>query len=202
MSKYEKRLSPAVSAQDYHNKIKVGNDGNEYVSRANKKMVFKWYKIKDMNECSSAEKYYMQFPQNYLQKNFYKYDLKQIEYKLNIAKKELEKENIYLIKIGWKRVYNFIDYAWENAETYIKNKYFKENKKINRYDILDKANFIFYTESTEFWSQNDGMFKMQWSLNKNGKKIAFEILRKIFKNKFIEPKNRGKAIIIKLNKNI
>ena len=114
----------------------------------------------------------------------------------------MEKENIYLIKIGWKKVYNFIDYAWEDAEIYIKNKYFKENKKINRYDILDKANFIFYTESTEFWSQNDGMFKIQWSFNKNGKKSAFEILRKIFKNKFLEPKNRGKAIIIKLNKNI
>jgi hypothetical protein len=202
MSKYETRPSPPFSAQDYPNKIKVGNDGNEYISRADKKMVFKWYKIKNMSEYSSAEKYYMQFPQNYLQKNFYKYDLEQVEDKLNIVKKELEKENIYLIKIGWKRVYNFIDYAWEDVETYIKNKYFKENKKINRYGILDKANFIFYTESTEFWSQNDGMLKMQWSLNKNRKKSAFEILRKIFKNKFVEPKNSGKAIIIKLNKNI
>ncbi len=38
MSKYEKRPSPPVSAQDFPNNIKIGNDGNEYVSKPDKKI--------------------------------------------------------------------------------------------------------------------------------------------------------------------
>ena len=62
MSKYEKRESPPVSAQDFPNKIRKGNDGEEYVSRADKNKVYRWYKIKSMDKCSTPKKYYMQFP--------------------------------------------------------------------------------------------------------------------------------------------
>ena len=180
MSKYEKRESPPVSAQDFRNKIKQGNDGEEYVSRADKNKVYRWYKIKSMDKCSTAEKYYMQFPENYLQKKFCKYDLKKLEMKIKRVKKELKQKNIYLFKIGWKNVYHFINYAWEDAREH------------------NKDNFIFYTEKALFWAQNSGELTLQWSLQKGVKKDVFEIFHKIFKNKFIQQKRVENAIVLLL----
>ena len=172
----------------YPNKIKIGNDGFEYVSKFNKNKVFRWYKIKNMNECISPEKYYMQFPQNYLQKKFIKYNNKSIERKINTIKKILIKENIYLLKIKWKNNYNYSDNAWYNAQEIIKKKT-KSNTLVN---------FIFYTESLFFWSKNTGKLNFQWDLDKKSKKYVFNLLKKKFKNKFIMPKSSSKAIIIKL----
>jgi hypothetical protein len=201
MSKYEKRDSPSYSAQDYPNKIKIGNNGLKYVSKSDKNKVFRWYKIKDMNECNNPDKYYMQFPENYLQKKFYKYNTIKVEEVLNKVKEELILKNIYLIKIGWKNNYNLIDNAFDEATEFIIKKYFKD-KKLSKYEILDShlANFIFYTENRLFWSKNSGELSLQWVLYKNSKKEAFDILRKYFKNKFIEPKSSSKTITIKLNK--
>ena len=81
MSKYIKRNSPPLSAQDYPNKIKNGNDGLEYISKSDKNKIFRWYKINSMDKSISAKKYYMQFPKNYLQKKFNKYNSKIIEKK-------------------------------------------------------------------------------------------------------------------------
>jgi hypothetical protein len=199
-SKYEKRPSPPVSAQDFPNHIKIGNDGNEYVSRPDTKKIYRWYKVKSMDDSTSAEKYFMQFPKYYMQKKFYKFDIKKFEENIKSVKKELAAKNIYLIKLGWKKIWDFIDYAWEDAQFYIKDKYYKHDKKINNYNILDVANFIFYTDYRTFWAQHDGILSMQWNLNKNAKKEAFEIFKKKFKNNFVEPKSSSKAIIINLKK--
>lgn len=198
MSKYEKRPSPPQSAQDYPNIIKTGNDGNEYVSRPDKNKIYKWYKIKSMDETTSAEKYYMQFPENYNQKKFFKYDIKKFEEKIKSVKKELIKKNIYLIKLGWKNIGNFSDFAWAEATSYIKDKYYKDQKKTDHYYLVENANFILYTEHDTFWAQHDGLLSMQYNLNSNAKKDAFEIFKKNLKNAFIEPKSSSKAIIIKL----
>lgn len=198
MSKYEKRPSPPYSAQDYPNIIKKGNDGNKYVSRPDKNKIYKWYKIKYMEETTSPEKYYMQFPENYNQKKFFKYDIKKFENSIKSIKKELIKKNIYLIKLGWNKIWNFSDYAWSSATNYIKNKYYKDDKKIDHYYLVENANFIFYTENNTFWAQHDGLLYMQYNLNNNAKKEAFEIFKKNLKKSFIEPKSSAKAIIIKM----
>ena len=200
MFKYKKQKFPLLLAQDYPNKIKLGNDGLEYISKPNKNNIFKWIKIKNMEDCKSASVYYMQFPENYLQKNFYKYKLNFIDNNLKIIKKELEKEHIYLFKIGWKKSYNYLDFAWEYARTYIFKKYIKKTdiKIDTSYNIMDYANFIFYTEKNEFFFQNDGELSIQWNLDKKSKIYAFQIFKKYFKTKFIEPKNSTNAIIIKI----
>jgi len=74
-SKYLKRHSPPVSAQDHPNKIMKGNDEEEYVSKPNKNGIYKWHKLVWKN---TAEEYYMQFPENYLNNKFYKYDTTQL----------------------------------------------------------------------------------------------------------------------------
>ena len=202
MSKYEKRKSPNVSAQNYPNKIKIGNDGLEYISKPDKNNIFKWIKIKDMENCKSAKVYYMQFPENYLQKKFYKYNnLDKVKNKLLLVKKELEKKDIYLFNVGWKNVYNFSDSAWHEARKYVFKKYFKKfDVKIKTlYNIMDYSNFIFYTDKDYFWSQNSGKLYIKWFLlNNDIKQYVFNIFKKYFKNKFIEPKNKSKEIIISL----
>ena len=181
MSKSIKIDGKILLAIKFPNKMKIGKDGYEYVSKLNKNKVFRWYKLKNMNECSSPEKYYMQVPQNYLQKKFIKYNNKSIEKKLNTIKKILKKENIYLLKIKWKNNYKYSDIAWYNAE---------EKSKSN--------NFIFYTEHSFFWSQHTGKLNFQWNLDRKSKKIVFNLLKKNFNRKFIMPKSLSKAIIIKL----
>jgi hypothetical protein len=43
-AKYAQRPSPPVSAQDYKNKIKLGNDGNKYISSPDANGIYKWKK--------------------------------------------------------------------------------------------------------------------------------------------------------------
>jgi hypothetical protein len=181
MSKYIKINEKILLAIKFPNKMKIDNNDSEYVSKLDKNKVFRWYKIKNMNQCKSPEKYYMQFPENYLQKKFIKYNNKSIEKKLNSIKKILKKENIYLLKIKWKNNYNYSDNAFYNAE---------EKSKSN--------NFIFYTEHSFFWSQNTGKLIFQWNLDRKSKKIVFDLLKKKFNKKFIMPKSLSNAIIIKL----
>jgi hypothetical protein len=218
MTKYNERPSPPFSASEHKNEVKIGNDGNNYVSRANKNNIFRWYIIE---ECNTAEKYYMQFPKYYLDKKFIKFNLKETETKLKKIKNILKKNNIYLFKIGWKNIGSFIDYAWMDAreiiiEKYGKQKYFKDivekirkdnsiDKKKTDYDILRKNfynifNLIFYTDNRSFFSLNNGDLELQWNLDKNSKDIVTDILRKEFKKKYIIPKSINKSIIIKLNK--
>jgi hypothetical protein len=197
MSKSIKIDGKITYAKDFPNKIKNFDDGFEYVSKLDKNKVFKWYKIKSILYCNSPEKYYMQFPENYLQKKFNKYNNKSIEKKLNTIKKILKKKNIYLLKMKWAGNYNYIDNAWFNAEKIIMKK-IKNNNIVSRTNILKKSNFIFYTENSFFWSQNTGKLTIQWNLHKDSKKIVFDLLKKKFNKKFIMPKSISKAIIIKL----
>ncbi len=185
LTKYNKRSSPPVSAQNYPNEIKNGNDGEEYVSRPDKKGIFKWHKIN--YDVKSAHDYYMQLPHIYLDKKFIKYDISNTLKKLKNIEKELKKHNIYLLHIGWKGVGNFIDNAWDEARLILSKK-------------TDSSNIIFYTDNRMFWATHKGELSMQWDLDKHSKIIANDIFTKEFKKKYIPPKNITKEIIIKLNK--
>ena len=185
LKKYNKRPSPPVSAQDFPNEIKVGNDGKEYVSRSDKKGIFKWHKIN--YDVKTAYDYYMQLPQIYLDKKFIKYDIDNTLKKLKNIEKELKKHNIYLLYIRWKNVGNFIDNAWDEARLIL-------SKKTN------PTNFIFYTDNRMFWALHEGELSMQWDLDKQSKIITNDIFTKEFKKSYIPPKNITKAMIIKLKK--
>jgi hypothetical protein len=128
----------------------------------------------------------MQFPENYNQKKFFKYDIKKFENSIKSIKKELTKKNIYFIKLGWNKIWNINQFAWSSATNYIKNKYYKDDKKIDYYYLVENANFIFYTENNTFWTQHDGLLYMQYNLNNSAKKEAFEIFKKNLKKSFIE----------------
>lgn len=46
----KKRPSPSESAVIFRNGIKLGNDGNEYISNPDKNGVYKWKRLKTMNK--------------------------------------------------------------------------------------------------------------------------------------------------------
>lgn len=174
-----KRPSPSDSAQKNPDKIMIGNDDYEYVSRQDKNGIYKWHKIVWKN---TAEEHYMQFPENYLNKKFYKYKTTNLLKKFEKIKNELKKYNILFFEIKWKNVYNFIDYAWEEADKIAK----------------DNSPFIFYTNHSLFWSKKTGEINIKWDLPKKKFEIVNKLFKNVFRNKYIEPKNKNKAIIIKL----
>ena len=79
-------------------------------------------------------------------------------------------------------MYYFIDAAWEEAD------------KIAKY----KKPFIFYTNQSLFWSKNKGYIDIKWDLPKNVFETVDKILKDIFGSKYVRPKNKNKAIIIKI----
>ena len=94
----------------------------------------------------------------------------------------MKKNNILFLEIGWKRVYHFIDYAWEEAD------------KMAKY----KNPFIFYTSRSLFWSKNKGYIDIKWDLPKKEFETVDKILKDVFRSKYSRPKNKNKAIIIKI----
>ena len=182
------RPSPSVSAQDFPDKVKEGNDKNMYVSKPDKNGIYKWKQIVNKK---TAEEFYFQYPEIYLDKKFKKYDYKPTLKILEKVKKELEENHIYLFFMKWKKVGNFIDYAWTDAQQEIL-------KKKNTDPNPLKNNFLFYLENDLFYSQKKGELTLQWNLNKKELDILSEIFQKYFGKKYIRPKNKTKSIIIKL----
>jgi hypothetical protein len=220
-SKYITRKSPPVSATKFPNKIKLGNDGNEYISKPDKNKVYKWKLIKQMDQCKDANNFYLQFPKYYLDKKFIKYNFNNTYKKLNKILNILKKENIFLLNIGWKNVYNFVDNAWYDAKKILIKKYgskkfvkdkikiLKEkhsiSKKLSDKTILeiyylDIFNIIFYTNFTEFFSLNNGNLYLQWNLTSNIRSYVNSLFKNEFGKKYIEPKNINNAMLIKLDK--
>jgi len=182
------RPSPSESAQDFPDKVKKGNDKNFYVSKPDKNGVYKWKKIVDKK---TAEDFYNQYPEIYLDEDFKKYDYKPTLKTLEKAKKELEENHIYLFLIPWKKTTNFVDSAWSEALDLISKK-----KNVNQESW--KNNFLFCMESDIFFSQKRGEITLQWNLDKKALDILSEIFNKYFGKKYIKPKNKRKSIIIKL----
>ena len=66
------RPSPTQSAIDFPDKVKEGNDKNMYVSKSDKNGIYKWKKIVNKK---TAEEFYNQYPEIYLDKKFKKYNI-------------------------------------------------------------------------------------------------------------------------------
>ena len=57
-AKYANRPGPpyAANAEDCKGRIKIGNDGNMYISKADKKGIYKWFKVKNDSSTKSSRK--------------------------------------------------------------------------------------------------------------------------------------------------
>lgn len=197
--KYKDRPSPPYPANDYPNEIKEGNDKNSYISRADKNGTHKWIKFKEMDQCDTAEDYYLQFG-----KYEQKYDIKKIAKAFATAQKELEKEHIYLRKIGWKTVWDFVDNAEDDCieelleVPYIKN--LLKKSKMPEYEILDVVSYLFFSDFNQFWATVDGALNIQHRLLKKDKKKFIEIMEKYLGQNFVWNGKEKQTIVIKFPK--
>lgn len=189
-NKYNTRNSPNVSAQDYPNKIKQGNDKVLYISKADKNNIYKWVKLKEIYDCKSAEEYYFQFPENKIKDfNIKKQNLMKI---LNLLSKLLIKNNIFFIYTGWSGVYNFVDNSWSKAENIISKKL-----KISSTEVLDRIQFIIYSDFNLYSAIKNNTLYLQQNISRQKDYIDY-IFKSIFGRSY-NFKSLKNTINIKLN---
>lgn len=193
------RPSPSMHASEWKNKIKDGNDGRQYVSLPDKNGVYKWKKIKNGEEAKTPEEYYSQFPEN--KKYIVKYDTYDVLSKLKLISDELTKHHIYIFPVGWKKVWWFIDFAWDDATNILKKKSYVYNKLTNKDTLfIDVVSYIFFTENRLYWSSIKGILNLQHQIRKEDKKIIIDTFKKYFGKRFSWSGSDPKTLNIKLLK--
>jgi len=160
-SKYTDRPSPPVSAQDYPNKIKEGNDGNKYISIADKNNIYKWKKISTKK---SAEEYYKQYP-----------GYQKAIYDTNFFLSRMSKLKKYLLKIGIK--FYFIKWKLYGNNSF-DIEYFQEDYNLDE-------NYILYSERRLYTDCRDkkGIMHLIHNVPLNLRSKVNYILQQIFPNR-------------------
>ena len=195
---------PDYDAVQCKNTPVIGKDGKLYLSIQNKKAEYVWKLIKDMVETKSPEEYYAQFPNIEI-----KYDIEPTIDKLVKAKEDLEAENIYLLSVRWTGVWDFVDYAWDDAIMALKNspKIYEildlEPKQRNNYfvvknEIFKKISFVFVSSYAMFWARVNGDLFFQFNIMRKDKKKIINTFKQYFGNKFQWMGKTKDAIIIKI----
>lgn len=195
VEKYANRPSPPYHANECKNMILEGSDGDsEYISSPNKNGVYSWKKLKGL-DANSAEQYYGQFPET---KNLKpKYNFKPVLKKLNTAARQLEKHNIHLVRIGWRNVGDWVDWAETDALYTIAKKCGLKDDR----DVYGKISYIFYTDNRRFWSiVKDGKLYLSHNILKHDKPIVDKVFKKIFGTSYLWKLSNAKNIIINLPK--
>lgn len=194
VEKYKDRPSPPYHAADAPNWVILGNDKYYYISRKNKSGIYQWKRLKqteDENLTKSAYEYYSQFKD-------YKplYDIKPFIKNIKKVKKDLEKHKIFLVPIGWSKVWDFIDYAWDDAQEYVEKK-----TKTGHFDVLETHSFLLYTDHRLFWAiHKDGEVTIQHNILKKDREFIIETFKKYFGKSYSWNGSDRKTITIKLKK--
>jgi hypothetical protein len=184
-NKNKERPVPPYRPEDCKDDILMGNDNHKYISKPNKDNIYKWIKYKEPEETTCPETFFKQFSDD-----IQKYKTTNTVTNLQEMQKELRNKDIYLFEIGWKDVWNYIDFAWEEAkkvEDKIKN-------KINRNEV----SIMFYTKLALYRASVDGTLSLQHNILKKDKKDVTEILHKYFGKKAKWNLSNSKVIDIKL----
>lgn len=179
------RPSPTVSAQSYPNKIRKGNDGKEYISRADKNGVYHWKVLKGMGDTKNPEEYYLQFPDYKPQK--YNADEAIIGLR-NIAPK-LKKLGIYVINVGWDTVWDFSDYHFARIEEILHSRKLDTNTPT-----------VSYSSHRKYWASRNGEFYLKHNLVGLKRQDIINIFTEEFGKRFEWDGKNEHSILIKLKK--
>ena len=155
-----------------------------------------------MEDAKSAFEYYGQYPN--IKPN---YNVIPTVKKLEKVKKELAENNIFLLEIGWEKVWDYVDYAWDDAMEFLDNnesikKLKKKSKSRNigsYYYLLATVSFILYSNYTLFWSSIDGKLPFQFNILERDKDAVIKIFKKYFPKEFSWSGNKKDAIMIRIN---
>ncbi len=157
-------------AQDLPNKVKTGDDYEEYVSRINSVGIYQWTKILHTIECKTASEYYNQWPRYYLRWStcIQKYDTESTFKALQEIQTDLSKHLIYITFSTWANSQNSEEFA-ENRINHdlVSTDHFQQMQKNN--PQLDIYNFVaknisklIITEDELFLSTTSSVLKIQY----------------------------------------
>lgn len=192
--KYSIRPSPPYHAHNFPNKIKIGNDENEYISKQDKNGIYKWVKIELKK---SAEEYYKQFP-NY-KKSIY--DSSFLTKKIKDLSKSLKKIGVTFYFVKWNECSQYgsrVDYeCWSenrNKDFPIFYDGWSENND-------PSGNYIVYFESRLYWDSRlkYGIMHMDHFINKKLRNKTNEILQEYFPNRTNGIANKSNSLNISFN---
>ena len=181
---------PPYEAEQCKDKLLRGNDGKFYLSVQDKAAKYVWKFIKRMNNTKTPEEYFEQFPNIQL-----KYDVKPTVDNLKLVKRDLEKENIFLIPIGWLAVWDSVEFLWEDTLTLLEdNSKVHEILNINlqkkedifniRKNILENISFLMYSDYYIFEAKISGELFIQFNIIKKDKDKVIDTFKKYFGKKF------------------
>jgi len=217
LKKYTKRPSPPYPANECKNLKKKGNDGNMWISKSNKKGIYKWVKL-EMKKIPSSKaikplKYESKYEAIHNKEDIKAYVMKyKTAHFFNheddpYANKGVIKFSKY-VKTSFEELYDngiiafiypgwcyFIDDAWKYITDKIKN-----SKKIMKFikdrwnvDHIDDVPFLFYMcpgeKSNDIW--------LKHHLTKEQGRIVYKILKKHFGKNYKWTKSPGRAMTLK-----
>lgn len=155
-----------------------------------------------MDETKTAEEYFSQLPDSKP-----KYNLPNVKKKLFLIKKELIENNIYLLEMGWDKIWNMIDYEWDDAmemldEDVEKGKIMivKPKNSISYYYLLDTLSFMFYSDYRIYLASVKGELALQMNILPKDKQTVIKIFKKYFPKGFKWSGNKKDAILIDITK--
>ena len=112
------------------------------------------------------------------------------------VRRMLRPHNIFCLKIGWANVWNFIDYAWEDAEEIVR----KRMKMKGKYDALDHTSLLFYTDFGMYWALRNGELEIQHRFRKEDKELIVQKFKQVFGTQFTWNGSKSRTMQIKLPK--
>ena len=97
--------------------------------------------------------------------------------------------------MGWDKIWNFSDYAWEDASNEVADK-----TNIDQSDVYDKVSMMLVTQHHLFGAlYKDGKLYISHHILKKDINLVHKIFKKIFGKKYVWDKNNRKSIKIKLD---
>nr|QYA18512.1 hypothetical protein KOM_12_243 [Clandestinovirus] len=187
---------PSKEASKCKGKVRTGQDDGEYISEKDENGVYVWKKLKEMEEVDSPEAYWLQFPENKPPK----YSVTETVTQLQEIGKLLEEYDIFMCRVGWKGVYNWLDTAWDVAcDTFKQNpRIAKLMKDANADEPEDVVSILFWSANLEYSAGKDRKLCLQHSLQTKDVEIVKDLMTKRFGKRFQWDGERDSAIIIKL----
>jgi hypothetical protein len=191
--KYKTRPTPPYDANECQYKVVKGNNGTDFISRPDENKSFKWYQIK---YGKTPEDFFSQFPNDSVKQYAFPKKI------LDEISEELKQTNILFYHIGWNKVWNMIDNAWDDAELLTENSAIvKDIRKIDKISFTtDIVSFIFYTEHMRYLSEIEGQLKLQHNILQKDRQNVIKIFTKHFGKNFVWNKKNNKVFVIKLHK--
>lgn len=189
------RKSPSEHAGEYKNKIKVGNDGLQYISYPDTNGIYKW---KLITEKKTPEEYMEQFKYMEGKKHIKKYAFPR--QKLNVLTNNLKKIGVFLVHVGWVNVGNFSDFAFDDAYDEISKSKIGIEMKKNNIDIMNAISIIYYSEHSRYWSEIQGKLYLHFVIQRKDKQNIIDAFKNVFGRKFAWDGNKNHAMAITLDK--